>query len=175
MIAVVIGVSGSGKSTIGTMLARAMHHQFLEGDELHPRSNVDKMRDGSPLTDNDRAPWLAALHARIEDCWRRGEDLVVACSALKQTYRDTLEERVRIQWVYLKGSQELIRFRLEQRSGHFMKADMLASQFEALEEPSAVAAIIVDISLPPDVIVAQVLGQVSRSNPVGPGPRLLGR
>jgi 6-phosphogluconolactonase len=156
MIVVVIGVSGSGKSTIGTMLASAMYCQFLEGDALHSQHNVDKMRAGVPLTDDDREPWLAAVHDRIVDFSRRGEDLVVACSALKQRYRQTLEQGVGVEWVYLKGSVELIRSRLEDRQGHFMKADMLASQFDALEEPAG-TAIVVDVSLPPEVIVAQVL------------------
>ena len=159
MIVVVIGVSGSGKSTIGTMLARAMHCQFLEGDTLHSQHNIDKMRAGTPLTDDDREPWLAAVHARMLDFWRRGEDLVVACSALKEAYRQTLEQGLRVEWVYLKGSAELIRSRLEQRPGHFMTADLLASQFEALEEPAG-AAMVVDVSLPPEVIVSQVLRQL---------------
>jgi 6-phosphogluconolactonase len=171
MIVVVIGVSGSGKSTIGTMLARAMHCQFLEGDALHPQQNITKMGAGTPLTDEDRKPWLAAVHARIVQSWRRGEDLVVACSALKQAYRETLEQGVRVEWVYLKGSAELIRSRLEKRRGHFMKADMLASQFEALEEPSA-AAIVVDVSLTPDVIVAEILRDLFRRTDVRIGDDL---
>ena len=156
MIVVVIGVSGSGKSTIGTMLARAIRCQFLEGDALHSEENIDKMRDGTPLTDADRAPWLAAVHARMVDFLRCGEDLIVACSALKLEYRELLSRGVPIAWVYLKGSRDLIRSRLENRRGHFMKSDMLDSQFDALEEP-AKDAIVVDAASPPDVIVPQVL------------------
>jgi 6-phosphogluconolactonase len=156
MIVIVIGVSGSGKSTIGTRLADAMHGEFLEGDTLHPQSNVEKMQGGVPLTDEDRRPWLEALHARIVESWHRGEDLVVACSALKREYREMLARGVSVAWVYLKGSPDLIRARMEQRRGHFMKADMLASQFEALEEPEG-DAIVVDVAPPPDVIVADVL------------------
>jgi gluconokinase len=161
VVVVVIGVSGSGKSTIGTMLARAMHCQFLEGDALHPQPNIDKMRAGTPLTDEDRGPWLTALHARMLEFWRRGEDLVVSCSALKQAYRQTLEQGVPVEWVYLKGSAELIHSRLEHRRDHFLKADLLASQFEALEEPAG-AAMVVDVSLPPEVIVSEVLRQLGK-------------
>ncbi len=158
MIIAVIGVAGSGKTTVGTLLANAMNCPFLEGDSLHSNENVDKMSHGTPLTDADRAPWLAAIHARILDCFERGQDLVVACSALKQRYRTVLAEGVPITWVYLKGSIELIRARLTHRSSHFMNPDMLASQFDALEEPSD--ALVVDISAPPTVLVEKILSQL---------------
>jgi gluconokinase len=163
MIVVVIGVSGSGKSTIGTELARALRCQFLEGDELHSQDNIDKMRGGTPLTDADRAPWLAAVHARIVEYSQRGEDLVVACSALKREYREVLGRGVTISWVYLKGSPALIRSRLEQRRGHFMTSELLASQFAALEEPLT-DAIVVDIESPPDAIVAAIVRRLSGSS-----------
>jgi gluconokinase len=124
MIIVVMGVAGSGKTTVGTMLADAMKCPFLEGDALHSRGNIDKMSHGVPLTDADRAPWLSAIHARIVDASERGQDLVVGCSALKQQYRKVLAEDVPIGWVYLKGSLELIRSRVRHRPSHFMKADM---------------------------------------------------
>ncbi len=155
LIIVVLGVSGSGKTTVGTMLADAIKCPFLEGDSLHPRDNVDKMSHGVPLTDADRAPWLSAIHARIVDASERGQGLVVGCSALKQPYRDVLAEGVRITWVYLKGSLELIRARLERRQGHFMKAGMLESQFAALEEPTG--AIVADVAAPPGAIVQQIV------------------
>ena len=158
MIIAVIGVSGSGKTTIGKMLAKAMNCRFLEGDSLHSRENISKMRHGIPLTDAERAPWLAAIHARILNRFERGQDLVVACSALKQRYRAVLAEGVPITWVYLKGSFELIRSRLRHRSSHFMKADMLASQFDTLEEPSD--ALVVDVSAPPNVIVEKILSHL---------------
>jgi gluconokinase len=157
-IVVVMGVAGSGKTTVGTMLADAMHCAFLEGDSLHPAANVEEMTHGIPLTDADRAPWLAAVHARLLDSFTRGECLVVACSALKRAYRTVLAEGIPITWVYLKGSVALIRSRLQHRTGHYMKAAMLASQFEALEEPSD--ALIVDISQPPGKIVEQILGEL---------------
>jgi gluconokinase len=157
-IIVVMGVAGSGKTTVGTMLADAMHCPFLEGDSLHSAANVDKMSHGIPLTDADRAPWLAAIHTRLLDSFRRGESLIISCSALKQSYRTALTKWIPITWVYLKGSAALIRTRLQHRTGHYMKADMLASQFEALEEPSD--AFIVDISQPPGAIVEQIQAEL---------------
>jgi len=167
MILVVMGVSGSGKTTIGTMLADAVHCSFLEGDSLHSKESIEKMSHGLPLTDSDRAPWLAAIRAYILKFFNRGEDLVIVCSALKQQYRDFLAEGVPITWVYLKGSEELIRSRLKHRLRHFMKADMLPSQFEVLEEPSD--AIVAEISSPPSAIVAQILAQLQRTGPVPQG------
>lgn len=158
MIVVVMGVAGSGKTTIGMLLADALDCPFVDGDSLHPAANVEKMASGIPLTDADRAPWLAAVHARLRDAAQRCEHLVVACSALKQSYRALLAAGVRITWVYLKGSQELIRPRLERRTLHFMQADMLASQLEALEEPPD--AIVADISAPPREVVRRVLAEL---------------
>ena len=159
MIVVVIGVAGSGKSTIGSRLARALGCQFLEGDTLHPPANIEKMSRGIPLDDNDRGPWLSEIHARIVEAYRRGSSLVVACSALKQKYRDTLERGVAITWVYLKGSTDLLRARLQQRTSHFMKAEMLEGQVAALEEPSNV--IVIDITASPDDIVTRILWRLS--------------
>jgi carbohydrate kinase (thermoresistant glucokinase family) len=157
MVIVVIGVAGSGKTTVGTMLADSMKCPFLEGDSLHSKENIAKMSHGIPLTDSDRGPWLSAIHARILDYAERG-DLVVACSALKQEYRRALAKGIPITWVYLKGSPALIRSRLKHRPSHFMKVDMLASQFEALEEPSD--ALVGDVSAPPSAIVEHILSQL---------------
>ena len=159
MIVVVIGAAGPGKSTIGSRLARALGCEFLEGDTLHPRANIDKMSRGIPLDDDDRSPWLSAIHARIVEAYRRGSSLVVACSALKQKYRDDLERGVAITWVYLKGSKDLLRARLQQRPSHFMKAEMLDGQVAALEEPPNV--IVIDIAAPPDDIVTRILWRLS--------------
>jgi gluconokinase len=158
MIIVMMGVAGSGKTTVGTMLADLMKCPFLEGDALHSPGHIDKMSQGIPLTDADRAPWLSAIHARIVDASERGQDLVVGCSALKQQYRKVLADGVPITWVYLKGSLELMRTRVKHRPSHFMKADMLASQFAALEEPSG--AIVADVSAPPGAIVEQIMAQL---------------
>ena len=160
-----MGVSGSGKTTVGRMLADAMQCSFLEGDSLHSKESIEKMRHGIPLTDTDRAPWLTAIH--ILEFYKRGENLVVGCSALKQQYREFLVEGIPIQWVYLKGSAELICSRLKHRPSQFMKADMLASQLDALEEPSD--AIVVDISPSPPAIVAQILPHLRRPWPAPPG------
>ena len=174
-IVVVMGVAGSGKTTVGRILADALHCPFLEGDSLHSPANVEKMSHGIPLTDADRAPWLAAIHARLLDALRRGQSLVAACSALKQSYREVLADGVPITWVYLKGSPALIRSRLQHRTGHYMKADMLASQLEALEEPSD--ALIVDISHSPGAIVEQILAELggpTHADMAGPTDRRKG-
>ena len=162
MIVVITGVSGSGKSTIGTKLAGALRCAFLEGDALHPPANIEKMSQGVPLNDEDRAPWLAAVRARIVESFARGDDLVVACSALKEKYRRLLAHEIAIRWVFLKASRELIRQRLESRPAHFMKSDLLASQFEALEEP-AHDTVVVDAALPPEVIVTQLWWQLVKA------------
>ena len=157
-IVVVMGVAGSGKTTIGRMLADAIPCPYLEGDSLHAPASIEKMSRGIPLTDADRAPWLSAIHARMVDVYDRGHSLVVGCSALKQSYRAVLAEGLPLTWVYLKGSPELIRSRLLHRESHFMKADMLASQFAALEEPSD--ALVVDVSASPAAIVDRILSEL---------------
>jgi gluconokinase len=155
VIVVVMGVAGSGKTTIGQLLADAIPCAFLEGDSLHPRASVEKMSRGIPLTDADRAPWLAAIHAYMVDVYNRGDSIVVGCSALKQSYRTVLADGLPVTWVFLKGGQDLIQSRMLGRAGHFMKANMLDSQFEALEEPPD--TLVVDVSQSPDTIVERIL------------------
>jgi len=155
MIICVMGVAGAGKSTVGQLLAAELDCAFVDGDSLHPPANIDKMTRGIPLTDADRAPWLDAIHARIVESSQRHEGLVFACSALKQRYRDALARGVPITWVYLKGSEEVIRARLQGRQHHFMKAQMLASQLADLEEPKD--AIVIDIGAAPALEVRQIL------------------
>jgi len=157
-IVVVMGVAGSGKTTIGRMLAEATRCAFLEGDTLHSPENVEKMSRGVPLTDADREPWLAAIHARMAAAYARGECLIVGCSALKDSYRRILAGGLPVSWVYLKGSPDLIQDRMLARTDHFMKANMLVSQFKALEEPSD--AIVADVSESPDAIVGRILSQL---------------
>lgn len=159
MIVVIMGVAGSGKSTVGELLAGELHWKFLDGDSLHPAANVEKMSHGIPLTDADRAPWLAALHARIAESFQRGEHLVIACSALKQRYRDTLDSGVTITWVYLKGSYALILEHLQHRQHHFMKPQMLASQFTDLEEPEN--AIVIDVDVEPAAAVREIVSALA--------------
>src|SRR6516162_3922414 len=137
VIVVMMGVSGSGKSTIAALLAAALGCQFQEGDDLHPRANVEKMRSGTPLTDADRRPWLHKIAGEI-DGWRaRGECGVLTCSALKRSYRDIIiGDRRNVVLVYLRGSRELIHQRMVARHGHFMPVALLDSQFATLEEPT---------------------------------------
>lgn len=155
-IIVVMGVAGVGKSTVGQLLAAELGCEFLDGDSLHPPANIQKMTMGIPLTDADRAPWLAAIHARIVESFERGRNLVVACSALKQRYRETLAEGVPITWIYLKGSEEVLRARLLERQHHFFKAQMLASQFADLEEPAD--ALVIDVEIAPPIAVRKIVG-----------------
>ena len=158
MLVVVMGVAGSGKTTVGQRLAQMMECAFLDADSLHSDANVEKMSRGIPLTDDDRAGWLTAIHARMADAFSRHETLVVACSALKESYRAILRSGLPVTWIYLKTSAELVRSRLRQRTGHFMKAEMLASQFQTLQEP--LDAIAVDASQSPDAIVQQILAEL---------------
>ena len=137
IIVVVMGVSGSGKSTVAALLAAALGCQFQEGDDLHPPENVEKMRRGTPLTDADRLPWLRKIAEEI-DGWRaRGECGVLTCSALKRSYRDIIiGDRRDVVLLYLRGSRELIEQRMVARHGHFMPVALLDSQFATLEEPT---------------------------------------
>ena len=155
-----MGVAGSGKTTVGTLLSGALGCGFVDADTLHSTENVEKMRRGVPLTDADRAPWLEAIHARIQAAFSSGEDLVIACSALKERSRQTLAGNVPIRWVYLKGSPELIRARLLRRFDHFAKDNLLASQLDALEEPAD--AFVVDITPAPEVIVKTIVTWLAR-------------
>jgi carbohydrate kinase (thermoresistant glucokinase family) len=136
--AVVMGVSGAGKSTVGRALAKRLGWAFAEGDALHPPQNVAKMKSGQPLTDADRAPWLAAV-AQVIDGWRRrGEQGVITCSALKKAYRrQIIDDHGDVRLVFLEGPQELIAARVGAREGHFMPQSLLDSQFAALEPPGA--------------------------------------
>lgn len=159
MIVILMGVAGSGKTTIGRMLAEALRFPFLDGDSLHSTANIDKMSHGVPLTDADRRPWLEAIRRRLLQAHAQKQDLVLACSALKRDYREFLASGVPVTWVYLKGSEELIQGRIDERQGHYMKSRMLPSQFADLEEPSD--AVIVDVSLQPRRIVEQILACLS--------------
>jgi gluconokinase len=154
VIVVVMGVSGCGKSTIGALLAQALGAEFLEGDDFHPPENVARMAGGTPLADADRAPWLARLNAEL----RRRRHAVLACSALKQSYRSILRDGVECRWVHLRGGPELIRARLAARRHRYMPATLLDSQFAALEPPAD--AIEVDVALPAAECVAAILAQL---------------
>jgi gluconokinase len=158
-VIVVMGVSGSGKSTIGSLLAGCVGWEFEDGDWFHPPSNVEKMHQGIPLTDEDRGPWLKAIAAYIDESRAAGRHAVIASSALKRRYRDILiGKRADVRLVYLKGSEPLIARRMATRHGHFMPPSLLHSQFEALEEPgSNERPIVVSIEPRPRDIVDQIV------------------
>ena len=135
----IMGVTGSGKTTVGEALARRLGWEFADADDFHSASNKRKIHEGVALTDADREPWLLALHGRVAEWILAGRDAVLACSALKDTYRRTIAEGDEPRVVYLKGTYEFIAARLAQRHGHFAGVSILASQFEALEEPGDAA------------------------------------
>jgi gluconokinase len=153
---ILMGVSGSGKTTVGRLLADRLGWEFYDGDDFHPPENLAKMSAGIPLTDGDRAPWLADLRGLVSTCLQENRPGVLACSALKERYRQVLTAgRPEVQVVYLRGSYELIRARMDARDGHYMKPAMLRSQFDALEEPGD--ALVMDISMPVGMIVELIL------------------
>ena len=156
MIILVMGVSGSGKTTIGEKLAESLGYKFADADDFHPQENIEKMRNGIALSDKDRLPWLQKMQDVIKQHLLENTNIVITCSALKASYRQMLlinHESVKL--VYLKGSFELIHKRLKERLNHFMSEKLLKSQFEILEEP--LEAIKVDISQPLEVIVQEIL------------------
>ena len=155
MIIVLMGVAGSGKTTIGRLLAADLGWPFFDGDDFHPQASIDKMRRGIPLIDADRVPWLDALNRLIRDVAGEGRNAVIACSALKQAYRDRLKAGAAdVRFVHLRGDAPLMQRRLEARPEHFMKSGMLASQLDALEEPAD--ALIVDAAEESKSIVAWI-------------------
>lgn len=154
-IVLLMGVSGSGKTTVGQLLAQQLGWPFRDADTFHPPANIAKMSVGIPLTDADRAPWLAAIRDYLNQCLAAGVSAVITCSALKAAYRQTIiTDPQHIRLVYLKGSRELLTKRLAARRGHFMKVNMLESQLDDLEEPSD--ALTVDVTPPPAAIVATI-------------------
>jgi gluconokinase len=162
-----MGVSGSGKSTVGEDLAKHLHAAYQEGDSLHPAANVDKMSHGIPLTDADRRPWLLSIAAVIDGWLERREAGVVTCSALKRAYRELLiGEREDVALVYLEGSHELISQRMAARHGHFMPTALLDSQFATLEPPGAdESPIIVAVDAEPDAIVETIMQRLGARGP----------
>jgi gluconokinase len=167
---VVMGVSGSGKTTIGEKLAERLGWEYAEADEFHPAANVEKMAAGIPLSDEDRWPWLQKIAARIDARIAARAPAVVTCSALKRSYRDVLRRR-EVQIVHLDGTYELIAARLAARRGHFFRPELLASQFAALEPPAPdEGAIVVSIDDDPDAIVDRILADAGNPLASSPGP-----
>ena len=164
---IVMGVSGAGKSTVGEAVAARLGWRYEDGDTFHPASNVAKMRAGQPLTDEDRWPWLRAIGAEIDRVCAAGDHVVIACSALRRTYRDVLlHGRKDVRLVYLDGTEPLIGERLSHRKGHFMPPGLLASQFATLEPPAPEERPVrVSIDAPVDDIVDGVLKQLGQQGP----------
>lgn len=162
MIILVMGTTASGKTTIGRMLAERLAWEFADADDFHPPANVAKMSQGIPLTDADRAPWLQTLHDKIVGWSADSRNVVLACSALKQAYRDQLLVGSLATLVYLKGSYELFSQRVQARQGHFAKIDILAGQFRDLEEPGD--AITIDAQLSPQEMTDQICAALTRAH-----------
>lgn len=162
-ILVVMGVSGAGKTTVGKLVAKDLGWPFVDGDDLQPKTNIEKMYSGVPLTDADRAPWLAAIGVWMDAQARANQPGVVACSALKRAYRDTLRAgRPQVRIVYLRGSEKMIAERLAHRTGHFWPPKLLASQFADLEPPGADEnAIVVDLAETPEAVAKAILDRLS--------------
>ena len=157
MVIIVMGVTGSGKTTMGQRLAETLGWQFHDADDFHPPANKTKMHAGIPLTDEDRRPWLAVLHDALARSLAEGRGTVLACSALKESYREALSDRLSgVRFVLLDGDRALLRARLADRPGHFMNPALLDSQVETLERPAD--ALVVDIAEPVDAQVAGIRG-----------------
>jgi gluconokinase len=157
----IMGVSGSGKTTIGKKLAEKIRTPFFDGDDFHPASNKKKMKSGIPLTDEDREGWLIAINEKAKEQQEK-DGAIFACSALKEKYRSVLSEGISapLYWIFLQGSFDLIKKRIQERKGHFMPPSLLASQFDDLEIPEH--AITVDISKPPDEMVESIFTEIKK-------------
>jgi carbohydrate kinase (thermoresistant glucokinase family) len=160
LIIYIMGVSGSGKTTIGKKISAEMGMPFFDADDFHSRANKEKMKAGQPLTDNDRAEWLISINELAKDQMKK-EGAIIACSALKEKYRKILSEGITVPifWIFLQGNYELIQRRMEARTDHFMPPTMLSSQFDALEIPEQ--CISIDISQKPDKIVKEIISQIA--------------
>jgi gluconokinase len=154
MIVLLMGVTGAGKTTVGSVLAQQMGWVFADADSFHPAANVEKMRHAIPLTDADRTPWLEAIHQQMVQWTAANTNGVITCSALKQSYRERLLRHLTVTLVYLRGSYELIEGRVSHRVDHFAPAQLVASQFQDLEEPGN--ALVVSVDRSPQEIVAEI-------------------
>jgi gluconokinase len=155
MVILVMGTTGAGKSTVGKLLAARLDWAFLDADDFHPAANIEKMKHGIPLTDTDRLPWLANIHAELLRLNQAKQEVVLACSALKQCYRDQLSAGLDFRVVYLRGTYDQMRRHIEARHGHFAGESILAGQFADLEEPKDALAL--DVSHSPEQLVAEAI------------------
>jgi gluconokinase len=157
MVIIIFGVSGAGKTMVGKLLARELSWRFIEADDFHPAANIEKMRSGHPLTDEDRWPWLDCLRKQIERSLSAKENAVLACSALKRAYRNRLRGNDEIRFVFLRGDYALIEKQLCSRHGHFMNAALLRSQFDDLEEPESDENVLtIELGRTPEEIVERI-------------------
>ena len=164
MVVIIFGVSGAGKTTIGQLLAEELGWRFYEADDFHSQANIDKMRQGVPLTDEDRWPWLENLGELIKRCLTAGENAVLACSGLKEAYRRHLRVNADVKLVFLRGDYELIANQLRQRRGHFMNPALLQSQFADLEEPQPTeGAAVIELGQRPRELVQEVKSKLGPS------------
>ena len=165
MIIVIMGVTASGKTTIGTRASKRFGWPFYDADEFHPPENIAKMSRGEPLTDADREPWLKALHDKMAEEERAGHSAIFACSALKSRYRDVLRQGLpAVRFVFLKGDPEVLQARLDHRKGHFMPRTMLPSQMAALEEPEPGEALELDAAKPPNELIDAIADMVNATS-----------
>ena len=157
MIVIIFGVSGAGKTTVGKLLSRELGWDFIEADDFHPLTNINKMRNGHPLTDEDRWPWLERLRQQIECSLDAGENAVLACSALKRAYRDRLRVSDEVKFVFLRGDYVLVERQLRNRHEHFMNRRLLRSQFADLEEPGRDEdALTIKLGRTPEELVTEI-------------------
>jgi gluconokinase len=157
MIIVIFGVSGAGKTTVGKLLARGLGWHFVEADDFHPAANIEKMRSGRPLTDEDRSPWLERLREEIKRLVAAGENAVLACSALKRAYRDRLRVSNEVKFVFLRGDLALVQKQLRRRRAHFMNPALLQSQFDDLQEPGPDEDVLtIELGRTPEEIVNEI-------------------
>ena len=157
MIVIIFVVSGAGKTTVGRLLAHELGWRFIEADDFHPAANIEKMRNGHPLTDGDRWPWLDCLRKQIEQLLSAGENAVLACSALKRAYRDLLRVSDEVKFVFLRGDYALVEKQLRSRPRHFMDANLLQSQFDDLEEPQPDENVLtIELGRAPEEIVERI-------------------
>ena len=164
MVVIIFGVSGAGKTRIGQLLADELGWRFYEGDDFHSQANIDKMRQGVPLRDEDRRPWLGSLRELIKQCLVAGENAILACSALKEAYRRRLRFSDKVKLVFLRGDYELIADQLRERRGHFMNPALLQSQFADLEEPQpAEGASVIALGRSPRELVQEIKSKLQSS------------